>query len=457
MSTIWIPHLLTSDYYERNVVVELDQNGRILSRVSGVDPQTLDDRTHRLPDDSVALPGLVNAHSHAFQRLLRGPTQYRGPAEDSFWTWRNVMYACLKQLSPDDIYTVTKHIYLEMAASGTTHVGEFHYVHHQPDGSPYANPIETSKAVIAAANDVGLKLTLLRTIYMRGDFDAEPLPQQRRFIDSTLDDVYQGLESLFELESENVSIGLAPHSVRAVTPSQLQALKQRYPDRPFHIHTSEQPRENEGCQQHYGMTPVALLEESQCLDSRTVLVHATHVSNDDLARIARHRSQVCFCPSTEADLGDGIGPAREYIQAGIPLSLGTDGQTFSSLLEEARRLEMHDRLRLQMRNTLPQQESVSAGSLCLKAATTGGHNALGKRGDCLEIGQSLDLFTINRSDPYIAGVADKDLLNAIVFSLPSSRIQSTFINGQKVFDSENLSALEDSGKALQTLRETLEF
>ena len=165
MPHILLPNLVTPENYERNVLIELDQRGRIHSKNCSVDLNDIPNDTTVLPEASVALAGLVNAHSHAFQRLLRGPTQYRGPSEDSFWTWRKVMYACLKQLSPDDIYIISKHIYLEMVASGTTHVGEFHYVHHQPNGEPYPDSIETSKAIVAAAKDAGLKLTLLRTIF----------------------------------------------------------------------------------------------------------------------------------------------------------------------------------------------------------------------------------------------------------------------------------------------------
>jgi len=457
MRHILLPNLITPENYERNVLFELDQRGRISSRKCDVDLDALPTETTVLPEASVALAGLVNAHSHAFQRLLRGPTQYRGPNEDSFWTWRKVMYAGLKQLSPEDLYIISKHIYLEMVASGTTHVGEFHYVHHQPNGAPYSDSIRTSKAIIAAAKDAGIKLTLLRTIYMRGDFDAEPEPQQRRFIDKNLNEVHQSLESLFALEEHHISVGLAPHSVRAVSPQDLRELKERYPKRPFHIHTSEQPRENDGCHQYYGMSPVALLEANGCLDPKTVLVHATHVSPADIELIAKRKSQVCFCPSTEADLGDGIGPAREYIQAGVPLSLGTDGQTFSSILEEARRLEMHERLRLQMRNALPLQESKSSGSICLEIATSGGGRALGTAGQPLEVGQPLDFFTIDRNDPFIAGVTDHDLLNAILFSLPSSRILSTYVDGKMVFDHQNSQSLEASGRELQALRSRLSF
>ena len=172
------------------------------------------------------------------------------------------MYQCLAQLNPDDIYTITKHLYLEMVASGTSHVGEFHYVHHQPDGTPYPDSLAMSKAIIAAAKDAGLRLTLLRTIYLRGDFDAEPQPQQRRFIDPDLKSVRASLDALIKLEDAHCTVGLAPHSVRAVSPDALRELKSGYRDRPFHIHVSEQPRENDGCQQHYGMSPVHLLEES---------------------------------------------------------------------------------------------------------------------------------------------------------------------------------------------------
>lgn len=455
MSNHFIPHLITAEKTEKNILIEVDNQGIIQSKRSEVDRNTLDDISHRISDDFIAIPGMVNAHSHAFQRLLRGPTQYRGPQEDSFWTWRKVMYAFLRQLSPDDIYTVTKHIYLEMIASGITHVGEFHYVHHQPDGSPYPDTIQTSRAVIAAAKDAGLRLTLLRTVYMRGDFDAVPEPQQLRFIDSDLIPVFRDIDALLELENNQVSVGVAPHSVRTVSPEALRELKSRYAHLPFHIHVSEQPRENEGCLKHYGVTPISLLEKYNCLDPKTVLVHATHVSEEDIQKVSAHEAQVCFCPSTEADLGDGIGPTREYLKHNVSLSLGTDGQTFSSLLEEARRLEMHERLRLGLRNALAPKASISSGDVCLRIATSGGQLALGKPENCLEIGQPLDFFTVNRNDPYIAGVTEDDLLNALIFSLPSSHIESTIVAGREVFNRHKSNQLEESATKLQDLRAKL--
>ena len=455
MKSIFIPQLVTPYNSEKNVQFKLDQAGRILSRESNISQEDLDSDTLHFSPEVIALPGLVNAHSHGFQRLLRGPTQYRGPSEDSFWTWRRVMYQCLAQLNPDDIYTITKHLYLEMVASGTSHVGEFHYVHHQPDGTPYPDSLAMSKAIIAAAKDAGLRLTLLRTIYLRGDFDAEPQPQQRRFIDPDLKSVRASLDALIKLEDAHCTVGLAPHSVRAVSPDALRELKSGYRDRPFHIHVSEQPRENDGCQQHYGMSPVRLLEESECLDPRTVLVHATHVSTDDISAIAQRGAQVCFCPSTEADLGDGLGPARDYLKAGVSLSLGTDGQTFSSLLEEARRLEMNERLRLQVRNALPMEASQSSGSVCFKAATDGGRMALGEATESLSVGSYFDIFTVRERDPFIAGVAEDDILNAITFSLPSSHIESTWVAGNKVHSRNDTTQLEKSAQELQATRDRL--
>ena len=194
------------------------------------------------------------------------------------------------------------------------------------------------------------------------------------------------------------------------------------------------------------MSPVHLLEESECLDPRTVLVHATHVSTDDISAIAQQGAQVCFCPSTEADLGDGLGPARDYLKAGVSLSLGTDGQTFSSLLEEARRLEMNERLRLQVRNALPMEASQSSGSVCFKAATDGGRMALGEATESLSVGSYFDIFTVRERDPFIAGVAEDDILNAITFSLPSSHIESTWVAGDKVHSRIDTTQLESQPK-----------
>ena len=455
METYVLPHLITPSGYTRNVVIRVDAHGTIVAREDNVATEDLPGSVNRVDDHLVALPGLVNAHSHAFQRLLRGPTQYRGPAQDSFWTWRKVMYQSLSKLTPEEMYTIARHLYLEMAASGVTHVGEFHYVHHQSNGAAHDDRLAMSKALMQAASDVGLRMTLLRTVYLRGDFDADPTPQQRRFIDPTLKLVEEDLEALLRYEREGCTVGIAPHSVRAVAPEDLRRLKKKFPTQPFHIHASEQVLENDGCHKHYGMTPIELLESVGCLTPSTVLVHATHVTDTDIQRVAEHGTQVCFCPSTEADLGDGLGPASAYLDHQISLSLGTDGQTMSSILEEARRLEMHERLRLQIRNALSKTEGESAGDICLRIATEGGSKALGSKDAPLTVGRPLDFFTIDRHDPFIAGTVPSDLLNAILFSIPSSHIHSTFVGGQQIASQADTTTLRESGMTLTKLARTL--
>ncbi|MDQ3629456.1 MAG: amidohydrolase family protein, partial [Actinomycetota bacterium] len=315
----------------------------------------------RLP--GLGLPGLANAHSHAFHRALRGRTQEGG----SFWTWREAMYDVAARLDPDRYLTLARAAYAEMALAGVTTVAEFHYLHHQPGGAPYAEPNIMGHALAQAARDAGIRLTLLDTCYLTGGVGegvphAEPMATgvplahrddpsgplaltapQRRFADADADAWAVRVSGLSD--APGLRIGVAAHSVRAVPPSALERVAEVAAGRPLHVHVSEQPAENEACLAVHGRTPVQLLAEHGVLGPTTSLVHATHVSGPDVASIAASGARVCLCPTTERDLADGIGPAAQLVAAGVALSLGSDQHAVVDMFEEMRAVEMHERLR----------------------------------------------------------------------------------------------------------------
>ncbi len=406
------------------------------------------------PDVSLAgrllTPGLVNAHSHAFQRLLRGRTQVAATGEDSFWTWREAMYRVAGRLDPEAVYVAARQMFIELLLSGVTAVGEFHYLHHRPDGTPYPEPAELAEAVVRAGMDAGLRLCLLRVVYLRGDFDQPPSERQRRFVDRSLDEACEAIDvfqkRLLASGSDILAWGVAPHSLRAVPLDAVVAMKTRYGHQPFHLHVSEQPREVELCQKAYGARPVTLLARHGILDAGTTLVHATHIDDDEADAIAKSGTVVCICPSTEADLGDGHAPARALSARGVPVALGTDGQTLSSILGEARRLEMHERLRWGRRNVLS-APGQSTAQRVFEAATGDGGRALGLEIGKLRRGHWADLVSFDLDDPALAGADDDSLLAALVFSTDGRAVRDVIVRGRFVVQDGVHPQAGASGKA----------
>ncbi|HEX6756712.1 MAG TPA: formimidoylglutamate deiminase [Mycobacteriales bacterium] len=333
MSTYWAPYALLPGGLARDVSFEI-----AAGRFTAVTPGTAPAGT-RLP--GVALPGLANAHSHAFHRALRGRTQDGG---GTFWTWRARMYAVAARLDPDSYLDLARAAYAEMALAGITTVGEFHYLHHGPGGRPYADPNAMAEALRQAAADAGVRLTLLDSCYLAGGLGPDghlPLTgEQLRFGDPTVDG-WAGRVSALRA-SAGMRVGAAIHSVRAVPAAALPVVARA--EGPLHVHLSEQPAENEACLAYHGCTPAELLDRAGVLGPRTTAVHATHLTAADVGTLGRTGTTACFCPTTERDLADGIGPARALADAGAPLSLGSDQHAVTDLLEEARALEMHERL-----------------------------------------------------------------------------------------------------------------
>jgi formiminoglutamate deiminase len=381
------------DRLERDVLIEV-ADGRFTAVIPGSAEEGI-----RL--DGLVLPGLANVHSHAFHRALRGRTH---GGRGDFWSWRELMYAVAGGLDPLSYYALARAVYGEMALAGITCVGEFHYLHHGPDGTPYADPNAMAHALIAAAQDVGIRITLLDTLYLTSDVDGSPLDGvQRRFGDGDLEGWRNRAGKL--TDGAHVRIGAALHSVRAVPAEDLSAFAGY--DRPLHIHLSEQRAENEQCLAKHGCTPTELLRRTGVLGPATTAVHATHLTGDDVTALSG--TGVCFCPTTERDLADGIGPARALADAGSPLSLGSDSHAVIDILEEARALEMDERLAARQRGRFGTAELIRAATNHAALGwTDAGSIAVGNRADLVAV----DLGTVRTAgiDPgqavYAATAAD---------------------------------------------------
>jgi formimidoylglutamate deiminase len=407
----------------------------LITRFSRADADL--DRAQRLPNRAI-LPGLVNAHSHAFQRVIRGRTEHRTAAQsDTFWTWRNSMYHAANRLSPEDLYDAARMAFLEMVLSGITTVGEFHYVHHSPGGEPYAERNLLAFQVLRAAKEVGLRIALLRTAYVRAGWQKPADPGQARFITPCVQDFIADTEDLCAAvannrESRHAWIGVAPHSIRAVPLDYLRevAAYARANDLVLHMHVAEQPAEVEACVAEYGLSPVALLHKERLLNSRFTAVHAIHITPAETDFLAAAQAGVCVCPTTERNLGDGTSPADELLAAGIGICLGSDSNIQIDLLEDARELEYHLRMNRMDRAVLAADASHDTlARQLLDCATEKGSQSLAAPGGKLEPGRPADFFTVDLNDPSIAGAAAGSLLTNIVFSLERTAVRDVSIGG----------------------------
>ena len=379
----------------------------------------------------LTLPGFANAHSHAFHRALRGRTQ-RGSG--SFWTWREQMYAVAARLDPENYYALALATYREMVACGITSVGEFHYVHHQPDGTPYADPNEMGRVLIRAARDAGLRITMLDTCYLSSGFGAPVEGVQVRYSDGSANRWAQRVDALCSSlpgpgsgpVDDGVVIGAAIHSVRAVPRDQLSLVAQWAGSRPLHVHLSEQVAENDACQAAHGLSPTLLLAEEGALGPMTSAVHATHVSAADVAALGETRTFACFCPTTERDLGDGIGPSRLLSAAGSRLTLGSDSHATIDLFEEMRGTELDERLAAQTRGHWTATE-------LLAAASYDGHESLGfPDAGRIAVGDRADLVTLDTLSPRTAGTGSDEF--TAVFAAGASDVTRVMIDGVVRFE-----------------------
>jgi formiminoglutamate deiminase len=381
------------------------------------------------PDGAIRLagltvPGLANCHSHAFHRALRGRTQRQ---RGTFWSWREQMYDVAARLTPDLYHELARATYREMVSVGITSVGEFHYLHHQQDGTPYSDANEMGHALVEAACEAGIRLALLDTCYLAAGIGRPPEGVQVRFSDGTAEAWAERVESADRAwRDHRVRVGAAVHSIRAVPRDQMKHVVAWADDHyaPLHVHLSEQVAENEACLAAYATTPTGVLEEVGALGPRTSAVHATHLTDADVVRLGRTRTNACFCPTTERDLGDGIGPSRRLHHAGAPLTLGSDSHAVVDLFEEMRAVELDERLASQSRGHWPAAE-------LLEAATHQGHRSLGfDRVGRIEVGAAADLVTLDTASARTAGTGADEC--TAVFAASGADVVSVLRDGVDV-------------------------
>ncbi|MCU1536468.1 MAG: formiminoglutamate deiminase [Humibacillus sp.] len=431
MTAFWCEHAwLTGGFAQRVRLVT--QDGLLKDVLVGADPE---------PDDvrlaGVTLPGMANTHSHAFHRALRGRVNGGG---GNFWSWREQMYAAAEQLNPDTYFTLARAVFAEMVLAGFTVVGEFHYVHHRPGGQPYGDPNAMGLALRQAADEAGIRLTLLDTCYLEGGLDGgghvDLHPGQRRFSDGTVEAWAQRMAAR-PAETPLVRLGAAIHSVRAVRREDLPQVVAAAGSLPLHVHLSEQHGENLACQMFYGRTPTQLLEEAGALGSHLTSVHATHLTDGDIELLGGSGTGACICPTTERDLADGIGPSRALHDAGSPISLGSDQHVIIDPFVELRGIEMHERLVTNERDRFSPNDLLLAGSF-------NGYRALGwSDGGHLSKGALADFVTVRSDTVNTAGAAP----DQIVYACCASDV-STVVVGGEVVVSDGRHRLGDVGRLL---------
>ena len=427
MTAVFADQALLPNGWQRDVRLTV-KAGRIAMVETGVAAQSGDER------HAVLLPGMPNLHSHAFQRGMAGLAEVRGPSSDSFWSWREVMYRFALAMTPEQVEAVAAQLYVEMLEAGFSRVGEFHYLHHDRDGKPYANIAELGERIAAAASATGIGLTLLPVFYAHSTFGgAAPNEGQRRFINS-LDSFARLLDGCRTAATslEGAIVGVAPHSLRAVTPDELAAVAVMTGDAPIHIHVAEQVKEVDDCLAWSGMRPVEWLLSHADVDTRWCLIHATHMTDAETRQMAKSGAIAGLCPITEANLGDGTFAAPAFIEHGGRFGIGSDSNVLIGLPDELRQLEYSQRLALRARNVL----SVAGGSTgraLFEAALEGGGAALGIGLPALMAGALADFISLDATRPSLAGKSGDAILDAWIFA-NGTGVDCVWVRGRKLVE-----------------------
>ncbi|WLH79718.1 formimidoylglutamate deiminase [Pseudomonas sp. FP2335] len=453
MSAFFAERALLPNGWANDVRLEVSADG-LLTKVAA---NANADGAERLRGPVLA--GMPNLHSHAFQRAMAGLAEVAGNPNDSFWTWRELMYRMVGKISPEQLQVIARQLYIEMLKAGYTSVAEFHYVHHDVNGQPYADRTELSRQISQAAASSGIGLTLLPVLYTHSGFGGQaPNEGQRRFINST--------ESYLELQARLQPIlaaqpaqqlGLCFHSLRAVTPSQISAVLSASDKAcPVHIHIAEQQKEVDDCLAWSGKRPLQWLYDNVAVDERWCLVHATHADADEVARMAKSRAIAGLCLTTEANLGDGIFPAVDFLAQGGRMGIGSDSHVSLSVVEELRWLEYGQRLRDQRRNRLYRSDQPMVGRTLFDAALDGGAQALGQPIGRLEVGRRADWLVLDGNDPYLATASDDGILNRWLFAGGDRQVRDVLVNGKWVVREGRHADEEDSNRAFtQVLKDLL--
>ena len=424
---LWFETALLPQGWAQHVRLNVDSNS--IAKIDVATEAAAGDERH-----AIGLPGLCNVHSHGFQRGMAGLAEIRGPEGDNFWTWREVMYRFLDRLDPGQVEAITALAFMEMLETGFTRVGEFHYLHHAPDGTPYANIGELAERIVAAANATGIGLTLLPVFYAHSNFGgAPPAAGQRRFINSV-----DQFARLMEASRNAVSglgdavLGVAPHSLRAVTPEELSAAAALTDGGPIHIHAAEQTKEVDDCVAWSGQRPVEWLLDHADVDARWCLVHATHMTPEETRALAGSGAVAGLCPITEGNLGDGIFPAQHYLAENGRIGIGTDSNVQIDPAAELRALEYSQRLATRSRNVLSEAEGLSTGRTLFEAVLSGGVQALGQRQSGIREGAPADLLSLDASHPAFYGRENDALLDSWIFA--GGRVDCVWRAGRKVVE-----------------------
>ncbi|UHQ24461.1 formimidoylglutamate deiminase [Lysobacter sp. 5GHs7-4] len=423
METLDATTLWTPAGWRHDSGLRIDGDGRILA-IDGAPPSGSAQRL---------VPGIANLHSHAFQRAMAGMAERQTDPRDSFWTWRETMYRFAAGFTPETLYAVASQLYVEMLEAGYTTVCEFHYLHHAPGGRRYDDPAAMSRALIAAASDTGIRMTLLPVLYMTGGFDERPLSERQRRFGHEVEDYLDLLQRLRGDAGHGLRIGCSLHSLRAVPPQAMaQTLAALPADSRVHIHIAEQTAEVEDCLAIRKARPVRWLYDHAQVDERWTLVHATHLDDEEVRAIARSGATVAICTTTEANLGDGLFPLREYLDAGGRWGVGSDSHISVSPIEELRWLEYGQRLITRRRNIAVSTELPSVGDTLMRGVAASAADSTGHAIGTLAVGEYADALVLDEDAPVFAGVRDEDALDRWMFAGNRPAVRETWVGGRRV-------------------------
>lgn len=380
-------------------------------------------------------PGMTNLHSHAFQRAMAGMTEIAGEGPDSFWTWRDLMYRYALAISPEQMQAIAAQLYSECLRHGYTSVCEFHYVHRAPNGEFYSDIAETSRQVIAGAQQTGMGITMLPVLYSYADFNQQPLREDQRRFNTNVEQILRIIEVLEKQRNAQTEIGVAPHSLRAASTAQISEVTAALPaGRPIHIHIAEQMREVNACLAATGKRPVELLFDTQTVDERWCLVHATHLNPHEVASMAASKSIAGICTSTEGNLGDGFFELPDYIAANGRFGIGTDSHASQGVVEEIRWLEYGQRLKMQARNIASVKGQRRVADYLWQQCLLGGAQASGRAVGSLEVGKRADMIIFDDQHPNLQCSAVEDVLSSVVFTGNDNLIRDVFVGGVQVVE-----------------------
>ncbi|MFZ6874950.1 formimidoylglutamate deiminase [Undibacterium sp. Di27W] len=427
MSSLFAHHALLPQGWTSNVRLHWNTSGELSQIELDTSAQIHENQAQ------FVVPGMTNLHSHAFQRAMAGMTEMAGEGKDSFWTWRDLMYRYALHIKPEQIQAIAAQLYAECLRHGYTAVCEFHYLHRDQDGSFYARPAEMAERVIAAAEQTGMGISMLPVLYSYADFGEQALRHDQRRFSTNVAEIMHLLEALEGKRNAQVEVGVAPHSLRAASISQIRELVAALPaSRPIHIHIAEQQKEVDACIAYSGKRPVELLLDTGMVDERWCLVHATHLNKAEVQGIATSTAVAGICTTTEGNLGDGFFDLPDYLAAGGRFGVGSDSHVSQSPVEELRWLEYGQRLRLQGRNiaSMPGQRKV--GDFLYQAALQGGAQASGRKLGQLSVGYRADMVVLDDQHPNLAGIDSADVLNTWIFAGNDNLVRDVYVGGQKI-------------------------